>query len=92
MTATPYNRQQLLRDLRDNVVEVHFIKQDGTQRIMRCSLMDRHIPPIPENKVRIDESLAKNPNLIVAWDVENKGWRSFHIDSIFYVQALAQDF
>ena len=39
-----YKHDALLSDLRQNVIEVTFIKEDGSERIMRCTLMPRHLP------------------------------------------------
>jgi hypothetical protein len=30
----------------------------------------------------------KNPNVVAAWDVQENGWRSFRIDSVFYTQTV----
>lgn len=90
--TTRYARDAVLKDLRENVLEVTFTKVDGSQRIMRCTLDSRYLPPqITENHVRhIDEEHLKKENLstIAAWDVQNGGWRSFRIDSLHYVQVV----
>ena len=87
-----YKRDDILRDLRRNVISVEFIKEDNTLRKMRCTLMPKHLPAkynedVSEQKNE-KEFHQKNPNVIAAWDVEKGGWRSFRINSVQYVEAL----
>jgi WYL_2, Sm-like SH3 beta-barrel fold len=92
MVVMKYQRDTLLKDIRENVVEVHFIKVDGEQRVIRCTLQPELLPElyrtnIQERKEEQDFHL-KNPDVISAWDVNAGGWRSFRIDSVFYVQVI----
>lgn len=92
MVGMKYQRDTLLKDLRENVIEVHFIKVDGEQRVMRCTLRPEHLPElyrtsIQERKEELDFH-QKNPNVISAWDIVSGGWRSFRIDSVYYVQVI----
>lgn len=80
-------RKILLEDLKRGVVEVQFTKVDGTPRIMRCTLMPQLLPP-NHNPMEEHEFHVKNPNVIAVWDTQNKGWRSFRVDSIEYTQFL----
>lgn len=70
--------------LRKQTVAVTFIKKDGTERLMKCTLSEDLIPEVAKPKavangtstiVRSDESLA-------VYDVVASGWRSFRYDSI----------
>jgi hypothetical protein len=92
MKKAKYERDTILNDLRANVVEVFFEKVDGTMRTMRCTLQEHLLPRIPENAAKIEKNIAANPNLVVAWDVEAGGWRSFHVDSVDYVQLIPGDY
>lgn len=84
-----FDRNAILSDLRDNVVEVSFTKVDGTNRLMRCTLMKRHLPEnYVEEETQEKSFHDKNPDVIAAWDVQKGGWRSFRIDSIQYVQII----
>lgn len=87
-----YDRDRLLVDLRSNVVELHFMKTNGENRVMKCTLMSRFLP---ESYIRNTEEQnterqyhRDNPNVIAAWDIDARGWRSFRIDSVTYCQAL----
>jgi hypothetical protein len=85
-----YERDTVLNDLRHNVIEVTFTKVNGEDRIMRCTLMPNHLPPayIEEDKQHEENFHVKNPDVIACWDVQNGGWRRFHISSIKYLQVI----
>lgn len=88
---SPYNRDILLNDLRNNVVEVHFTKTDGSQRVMICTLMPRMLPESyrvnPEEKAMENTFHQRHADTIAAWDIQQNAWRSFRIDSVYYAQA-----
>lgn len=84
-----YNRDDVLKDLRNNIVEVSFQKVDGTQRVMRCTLQPSFLPPSYLQEQEKEASFHKeNPNVISAWDVAKGGWRSFRMDSVEYLQII----
>ena len=39
------NRDEILKDLRSYVIEVHFDKVNGDPRVMRCTLRPDLLPP-----------------------------------------------
>lgn len=87
-----YERDRLLKDLRENVIEVHFTKVNGDTRVMRCTLM-KHLLPESYQKDLSEQAEEnnfhnQNPNVIAAWDIQSGGWRSFRIDSVGYVQVV----
>lgn len=87
--ASLYTRDGLLKDLRENVVEVLFVKVGGEERRMRCSLREEILPKSYANdKAEEIQFHQKNPDVISCWDIEKQGWRSFRIDSVLYAQAL----
>jgi hypothetical protein len=67
--------------LKDGVVEVTFIKSDGTERVMKCTLKDE---VISEHWVAKSTETQKkiSEDALPVFDVEAKGWRSFRFDSI----------
>lgn len=87
-----YNRDTILNDLRQHVVEVTFNKVDGSSRVMRCTLAPRHLPTTYNENVEEQnqekEFHQKNENVIAAWDVQKGGWRSFRVDSVEYLQII----
>ena len=90
MAKVRYTRDDVLRDLRENVCEVYFTKVDGNKRKMRCSLKPEALPDsyalTEEAKER--EFHETNKDIIRCWDLEANGWRSFRIDSIEYINAV----
>ena len=87
-----YQRDVVLKDLRENVIEVTFTKINGEHRVMRCTLKTELLPKsFVEN---VDEQTQekdfhqKNPEVIAAWDVQKGGWRSFRLDSVEYLQII----
>jgi WYL_2, Sm-like SH3 beta-barrel fold len=89
MALVKYEKQALINDLKQSVVEVTFIKVNGERRVMRCTLDPRYIP-VTVDQEHLDEQHARkeNENVIAAWDVHNGGWRSFRINSIEFVQEI----
>lgn len=69
-----------LKDLlRSEVVSITFEKSDGTERKLKCTLMESKIPTknTPKGTQKV-----QNPNTQPVFDVENSGWRSFRWDSV----------
>jgi hypothetical protein len=72
-----YLKQALL----DDVVFVLFVKKDGTERRMTCTLKPDLLPA----QTDLEEAVQKktpNPDVLAVWDLENQGWRSFRYDSV----------
>jgi len=84
---TAEGRINLLADLKRGVCEVHFTKVDGSNRVMRCTLMPDLLPP-NHNVNEEKEFHTKNPDVLAVWDTQKGGWRSFRIDTVQYVQFL----
>lgn len=78
-----FTKETIASMLRDSVVTVTFTKVDGTERVMKCTLMSEYVPVnqnSASNQVLLQET--GNDNNISVWDVEAKGWRSFRISSV----------
>ena len=76
-----FTKENLIDMLRNNIVTVTFTKVDGTERVMRCTLMAEYVPNAPTNngQVLLQESESK---AVSVWDTEANGWRSFRVDSV----------
>ena len=82
-----YKRNDLLKDLRENVIEVFFTKVGGAERVMLCTLKPNLLPPKYLEEKEEEKTFHKqNPDVIAVWDLQNNAWRSFRIDSVMYVQ------
>ena len=90
------NRDEILKDLRNYVIEVHFDKVNGDHRVMRCTLRPDLLPP--SYRENLDEQKEEtefhqtNPDVIAAWDVQKGGWRSFRVDNVKYVQNVNESY
>lgn len=67
--------------LQNGELDVKFIKKDGSERLMRCTLK---ADLLPEQTDQEEQAEKKTPNLDVlrVWDLEKNAWRSFRFDSI----------
>jgi len=91
MTRPEILRENLLRDLKTNVIEVCFRKvTTGEERNLICTHMLEHLPKVPGGNAQdhLDQEHAKpeNQDRIVAWDVEKGAWRSFYVTEVRYIQ------
>jgi hypothetical protein len=72
-------KDRILEKLRLGNCTAIFLKADGTQRTMLCTLQESQIPesarPKGEVKKKSDDALA-------VWDIEKQAWRSFRYDSL----------
>lgn len=84
-----YKRENIIADLKSHVMEVSFTKVNGDHRTMRCTL-DQRIVPQPVDYKHLEEQHSKPENLeiVVCWDVQANGWRSFRVDSVKYAQEV----
>lgn len=84
-------KDELVEKLQQEVVQLVFIKADGTERHMVCTKNIVHIPeefhPKTDKVVKLDEN--GNPietDLITIWDMEQQGWRSFNFSKVLEVK------
>lgn len=76
--------------LQTGIANVTFLKKDGTQRNLLCTLMPSELPA----QTDLEEAVQKktpNPEVLAVWDLENKGWRSFRYDSVLGFSVLSLD-
>ena len=85
-----FDRDTILKDLRQYVIEVTFTKVNGENRVMRCTLRPELLPSRYATQDITEETKfhEQNPDVISAWDIQKGGWRSFRIDSVSYVQNV----
>lgn len=66
--------------LKSNIVDVTFIKKDGTERLMKCTLDPELLPKI---EIKEDAKPRKESTTSMrVFDTEKKEWRSFTIKSV----------
>jgi len=67
--------------LQNSTLDVVFIKKDGSERSMRCTLKPDLLPA----QTDLEEAVQKktpNPDVLKVWDLDKNAWRSFRFDSI----------
>lgn len=69
----------LLRDKEFTPV-ITFTKRDGSIRDMFCTLNDKLIPA--EHAPKNEKTLKENHDVIRVYDLSEKGWRSFRVESV----------
>ena len=70
--------------MRENEISVTFIKVDGTERTMRCTLKKDLLPepPVLTEGEEPKKKRKVSDEVLAVWDLESEGFRSFRIDSI----------
>lgn len=82
-----YQRDNILKDLRGSVMEIHLSNKQQYRVTLRTDLL----PPVynlEEEKKHHDE----NPERIVAWSVVGGGWAAFNTADINYVQDVSENY
>ncbi len=74
----------IMHSLRNFVTTINFTKKDGTERTMRCTLMESALPQRDSDA----EVKPHSPDVQPVWDVEAQAWRSFRWDSVNSFSAL----
>ena len=76
-------KEEILEDLHKGICKVTFTKKDGTERVMKCTLVEEYLPKIEAEKVEKNAtSNSRNDEVYAVWDVEKDAWRSFRWDSV----------
>ena len=66
--------------LKSNIVDVTFIKKDGTERLMKCTLDPEILPKV---EIKEDAKPRKESTTSMrVFDTEKNEWRSFTIKSV----------
>lgn len=70
----------LLRDSNVKDLCVTFTKKDGSQREMRCTLVESAIPV--DKKPKESQGSSDSGSAVRVFDTEKQEWRSFRWDSV----------
>ena len=84
-----HGRKWLLGLLETEVVEIEFMKKDGTPRVMKCTLQEDFLPEV-DGAILIDKDRWKKDALAV-FDIEKNDWRSFRWDSVKSIKFTLGD-
>ena len=82
------NRTDAQELLRDGICEVLFIKKDGTERLMKCTLNMDYIPEeMKQFQLYKGEKILENLDILKVYDTEVQDWRSFILANVKYVKT-----
>lgn len=74
------DRKRFLSNLlKENVLEVTFVKKDGEERRMKCTLQKD--VAIPYEKKTDRERIVKD-DILPVWDLDKGAWRSINLSTV----------
>lgn len=74
--------------LQKYVANITFVKKDGTERTMKCTLDPAII--VPYDRKTNEREKAPNDAIISVWDVEASGWRSIIVSNILTLELVIE--
>lgn len=75
------NRNEILNMLQNEVKTVTFTKADGTERVMKATLLSEYVQPLMKGKEELVDRPV-NEAVVRCIDTEKNEWRSFRVDSV----------
>lgn len=85
ISTTTLSRTDLVECLRNGAMAITFTKKDGSERVMKCTLMETVVVP---HERKTDRVIERTDNNLPVWDIEADAWRSINIDTIKEVVVL----
>jgi len=81
-------KEELIKLLKNNIVEVTFTKLNGDERVMPCTLVESMLPPAKKDDPLTQKKVREISDKVIAvWAIESKGFRSFRYDRIKSVKV-----
>ena len=78
-----FDKQTIKNQMHNGIVTVVFTKADGSPRVLKGTLLAEHLPKHLGDTEDANHPTRKvSDDVLAVWDIENKGWRSFRLDSI----------
>lgn len=81
-----FDREEVVRKLKDKVCLVKFMKKDGSERVMRATLMESVLKNLTDSNGTSRTNRTPNPNQVCCIDVEIDAWRSFNLDTLISIE------
>lgn len=72
-------KEYIRSQLQNNVMNVEFVKTDGSVRNMICTLQESFTTPYEK---KTDKQKTESNETVAVWDIEKAAWRSFRVDSV----------
>ena len=83
-----FNYENIVNQLKSNVLQVTFSKVNGEERIMPCTLQLDFMPELSESKVEKVEEVSVNKSVIRAFAIDKQAWRSFRVDNVKAIEVI----
>lgn len=77
-------KTDLVEQLKNNSLVICFVKRDGTERIMHCTLQEGIVESYEK---KTDRTREAKDNILPVWDLEANAWRSINIETIKTVEV-----
>jgi hypothetical protein len=84
-STTAENKAGLQALLRQGKATITFTKKDGTERVMKCTLLEGVAVPHEKTTDRVKEP---KDDILPVWDIEANAWRSVTIPNIKTVEFI----
>jgi len=82
-----YTFNDLVSQLRENVMKVTFTKVNGEVREMPCTLVSEYLPSTDANKTNV-EDFSVNESVIRAYAIDKQAWRSFRVENVTAIEVV----
>jgi len=76
------SKTNIMNMLHNGIINIKFTKTDGSERTMKCTLIDSIVKPYEK---KTDKEKTINENILSVWDIEKDAWRSFRLDSVLEI-------
>lgn len=79
------NKEEYIDILNKCVMNISFIKKDGSERMMKCTLNKHYLPSLPlteEDTKPIKKIRKENSAILSVFDLEKQDWRSIILENI----------
>jgi len=77
-----FTKHNIVSLLQNGIITISFIKNDGTERTMNCTLLGEYLPNNPAPDQVLLQENARPDNLVSVWDVDAGAWKSFYVDKV----------
>lgn len=85
-TLTKHDLNNLLKR---KILKITFKKKDGSERIMKCTLLEDMVPFYEKKTERVKKV---NEDVLAVWDLDKDAFRSFKLDSVIDYQVLEEGY
>lgn len=79
---TEASKNLIRQKLTEGPLQIVFIKKDGSERVMNCTLHEDYLPVVQKELSEDSITKVKSQDALAVYDIDVQGWRSFRWDSI----------